>query len=102
VRAQRAAQAAEAAQAAQRAQAATAEDRIPPALRGKGIAGPQQGQQPLTYSGPAEGGGVESRSNGQNAGDDSGGGGAAGSGTRRERRAAARDAQKKGKKGPRR
>jgi preprotein translocase subunit SecA len=101
VRAQRAAQAAEAAQAAQRAQAPATEDRIPPALRGKGLGAPQQGQQPLTYSGPTEDGGVESRSNGQNGA----GGGAAGgsaSGSRRERRAAARDAQKKGKKGPRR
>jgi preprotein translocase subunit SecA len=101
-RAQRAAQAAEAAQAAQRAQAAAAEDRIPPALR-KGLGGPpqQQGPQRLTYSGPAEDGGVESRGNGQRGG---GGGGAAagGAGSRRERRAAERDAQKKGKKGPRR
>jgi preprotein translocase subunit SecA len=99
-RAQRAAQAAEAAQAAQRAQAAATEDRIPPALR-KGLGGPpQQGPQRLTYSGPAEDGGVESRGNGQRGG----GGGAAGGagGSRRERRAAERDAQKKGKKGPRR
>ncbi|HYQ65491.1 preprotein translocase subunit SecA [Actinophytocola sp.] len=100
-RAQRAAQAAEAAQAAQRAQAAAAEDRIPPALR-KGLGGPpqQQGPQRLTYSGPAEDGGVESRGNGQRGG--GGGAAAGGAGSRRERRAAERDAQKKGKKGPRR
>jgi preprotein translocase subunit SecA len=97
--AQRAARAAQAAAAAQSAQQ-VAEDRIPPALRGKGIGGPPQGQQRFTYSGPAEDGGVESR------GAAKGGGGAAGdgagSGSRRDRRAAARDAQKKGKKGPRR
>jgi preprotein translocase subunit SecA len=96
VRAQRAAQAA---QQTQRPQAAApTEDRIPPALRGKGLGAPPQSQQRLTYSGPAEDGGVESRSNGQGG---AGGGGSAG-GTRRERRAAAREAQKKGKKGPRR
>ncbi|MFL6122655.1 preprotein translocase subunit SecA [Actinophytocola sp.] len=105
VRAQRAAQAAQAAQEAQRAQAAAMEEKIPPALRGKGLGAPPQGQQRLTYSGPAEGGGVESRSNnnGQNGQNGSGADGAGGAGgTRRERRAAARDAQKKGKKGPRR
>jgi preprotein translocase subunit SecA len=100
VRAQRAAQAAEAAQAQQAAQRAQAEERIPPALRGKGLTSPPQSQQKLTYSGPAEGGGVESRGNknGQNGDGD----GAGGAGSRRDRRAAARDAQKKGKKGPRR
>jgi preprotein translocase subunit SecA len=98
VRAQRAAQAAEAAQAAQRAEAAAAEEKIPPALRGKGLGGPPQGQQRLTYSGPTEDGGVESKSN--NSGQNGAAGGAGG--TRRDRRAAERAAQKKGKKGPRR
>jgi preprotein translocase subunit SecA len=102
VRAQRAAAAAQAAQAAQRAQAAAAEEKIPPALRGKGLGAPPQAQQRLTYSGPAEGGGVESRGNSGNNGNSANGDGAGGSGSRRERRAAARDAQKKGKKGPRR
>jgi len=98
-RAQRAAQAAQAAQAQQLAQAQAAQEKIPPALRGRGLGAPPQGeQQRLTYSGPAEDGGVESRgsSNGSN------GAGAGGSGTRRERRAAERAAQKKGKEGPRR
>jgi preprotein translocase subunit SecA len=100
-RAQRAAQAAQAAEAAQRAQA-PAQDQIPPALRGRGLGAPpaQQGPQRLTYSGPAEDGGVESRSNASSGNGAAGGAGA--SGSRRERRAAARDAQKKGKKGPRR
>ncbi|HEX6360115.1 preprotein translocase subunit SecA [Actinophytocola sp.] len=100
-RAQRAAQAAQAAEAAQRAQAPS-EDRIPPALRGKGLGAGSQPQQRLTYSGPAEGGGVEQKSNEQAGGDGAGGAGGGASGSRRERRAAARDAQKKGKKGPRR
>jgi preprotein translocase subunit SecA len=101
VRAQRAVAAAQAAQQAQAAQAAAAEEKIPPALRGKGLGAPPGGPQKLTYSGPAEGGGVESRSNNaKNARD--GGGAADNSGTRRERRAAERAAQKKGKKGPRR
>ncbi|HKN55565.1 MAG TPA: preprotein translocase subunit SecA [Amycolatopsis sp.] len=68
---------------------------VPAALRGKGLGGggPQSG---LTMSGPAEGGGVESHSDGaQQAG-------GAGGSSRRDRRAAQRDAQKKGKKGPRR
>jgi preprotein translocase subunit SecA len=97
VRAQRAAAAAQAAQAAQAAAAAAAEEKIPPALRGKGLGAPSAPQQKLTYSGPAEGGGVESRNNSAGNGHD-----ADGSGTRRERRAAERAAQKKGKKGPRR
>jgi len=95
-RAQRAAEAAEAAQAAQRAQAAAAEEKIPPAFRGKGLGAPPETGQRLTYSGPAEGGGVESRGTSDNNQNGAGGG------TRRDRRAAARDAQKKGKKGPRR
>jgi len=100
VRAQRAVQAAQAAQAAAAAQVASAEEKIPPALRGKGLGAPPAAQQKLTYSGPSEGGGVESRSNSNNGSDEDAAGG--GSGTRRERRAAERAAQKKGKKGPRR
>ncbi len=75
-------------------QPAPPQDQIPPALRGNR---PQTEQQ-FTYSGPAEGGGVQSRGgqngNGQKPGTSGG--------SRRERRAAARDAQRKGKKGPRR
>jgi len=97
-RAQRAAQAAEAAQAAQRAQAAAAEEKIPPAFRGKGLGAPPETGQRLTYSGPAEGGGVESKGNNSNNKQN----GAGGNNSRRDRRAAERDAQKKGKKGPRR
>jgi preprotein translocase subunit SecA len=70
------------------------ESQVPPALRGKGLGGP--GQQRLSYSGPAEDGGVESRSDGTA---DEGG---SQSGSRRERRAAARANAKKGRKGPRR
>jgi preprotein translocase subunit SecA len=70
------------------------ESNVPPALRGKGLTAP--GEQRLSYSGPAEGGGVESHQEG----DDEEGGGA--SGTRRERRAQARANAKKGRKGPRR
>ncbi len=67
---------------------------VPAALRGKGLGG--SGQRPgMTLSGPGEDGEVESHADGA---DEAGGG----SGTRRERRAAQRDAQKKGKKGPRR
>ncbi|MBB4903954.1 preprotein translocase subunit SecA [Actinophytocola algeriensis] len=103
VRAQRAVAAAQAAQQAQAERVAAAEEKIPPALRGKGLGAPPGGPQKLTYSGPAEGGGVESRSNSSNNGRDGGSAdGSGGSGTRRERRAAERAAQKKGKKGPRR
>jgi preprotein translocase subunit SecA len=70
------------------------QDQIPPALRG----GQTQSDQQYTYSGPSEGGGVQSRGSQGGNGQTPGG---AGGGTRRERRAAARDAQKKGK-GPRR
>ena len=70
------------------------QDQIPPALRG----GRPPNEQQFTYSGPSEGGGVQSRGN-QNASEN---GQQSGSGSRRERRAAARDAQRKGKKGPRR
>jgi preprotein translocase subunit SecA len=74
-------------------------DQIPPALRGNR---PQE--QQFTYSGPAEGGGVQSRGGAQQPGNGQkpGGGGAAGGGTRRQRREAARNAQRKGKKGTRR
>ncbi|MEU7478971.1 preprotein translocase subunit SecA [Lentzea sp. NPDC042327] len=58
---------------------------IPPALRGKGLGGP--GEQHLSYSGPAEDGGVEQHSDENN-------GGGAQSGTRKERREAARQAAK--------
>jgi preprotein translocase subunit SecA len=73
------------------------QSQIPPALRG-GAQPPNE--QQFTYSGPAEGGGVQSRGNqnNQNGNAKKPGGG----GTRRERRAAERDAQRKGKKGPRR
>ncbi|MPZ79089.1 MAG: preprotein translocase subunit SecA [Actinophytocola sp.] len=74
------------------------QDQIPPALRGG--RGSQQSEQQFTYSGPSEGGGVESRGGQNGNGQKPGGQGSGGS--RRERRAAARDAQKKGKKGPRR
>src|SRR4051812_26721324 len=68
---------------------------VPAALRGKGLGG---GGQPsgVTLSGPGEDGEVESHADG---GAQAAGGG--GGGTRRDRRAAQRDAQKKGKKGPR-
>ena len=63
---------------------------IPPALRGKGLGGP--GQQNLSYSGPAEDGGVEEHGES--------GGGAQGQqgGTRKERREAARQAAKNQRK----
>ncbi|MGH3759699.1 preprotein translocase subunit SecA [Actinophytocola sp.] len=79
---------------AQQQQPPPPQEQIPPALRGNR---PQTEQQ-YTYSGPAEGGGVQSR------GDQSGGNGQKPNtgGSRRERRAAARDAQRRGKKGPRR
>ncbi|MGC7097187.1 preprotein translocase subunit SecA [Amycolatopsis lurida] len=70
-------------------------DPVPAALRGKGLDG-GGAQRGLTYSGPAEDGGVESHGDTSADGDDTPGG------TRRERRAAARAQAKKGKKGPRR
>ncbi|MGW5052904.1 preprotein translocase subunit SecA [Actinokineospora sp. NPDC004072] len=83
------AQAAAEAAAAQRAAALGTADQVPAALRNLGA--PQAPQQ-LSYSGPAEGGGVTtSRSDGNGAG-------AAAAGTRRERRQAARDQAKKGGK----
>jgi preprotein translocase subunit SecA len=66
---------------------------VPPALRGKGLG--QHEQQRLSYSGPNEEGGVNSR---QDAADTNGEGG----GTRRERRAAARSQSKQDRKRPRR
>ncbi|EWC61974.1 Protein export cytoplasm protein SecA ATPase RNA helicase [Actinokineospora spheciospongiae] len=91
----RQARAAEAQQRAQAEQAAagTATEKLPPALRGKGLDGPAT--QQLNYSGPTESGGVESRK--ENTDDEAGG-----SGSRRERRQAARDQAKKGRRGPRR
>jgi preprotein translocase subunit SecA len=92
----RAARAAQQAQAAHQAQAEAAaraaeEAKVPPALRGKGLAA--QAPQQLTYSGPAEGGGVASH------GDGSGNGRRQQGGTRRERRAAERASSKQGRKG---
>ena len=68
---------------------------VPSALRGKGLGG--GAQQGLTFSGPSETGGVESR-NGDDDDSAAGGDGA----TRRERRAQARAQAKKKKKGARR
>ncbi|WP_039791755.1 hypothetical protein, partial [Amycolatopsis sp. ATCC 39116] len=65
---------------------------VPSALRGKGL-GNENPQQGLTFSGPAEQGGVQSRGTATASSD---GQGAAG--TRRERRAAARTQAKKTKK----
>ncbi|MGI5504767.1 preprotein translocase subunit SecA [Lentzea sp. CA-135723] len=62
---------------------------IPPALRGKGLGGP--GQQNLSYSGPAEDGGVEEHGESGNAPSQQGG-------TRKERREAARQAAKNQRK----
>ncbi|MEV6640191.1 preprotein translocase subunit SecA [Amycolatopsis sp. NPDC051371] len=69
---------------------------VPAALRGKGLGGGGQ-QSGVTLSGPGEDGEVESHADGEAQAAGGGGGG-----TRRDRRAAQRDAQKKGKKGPRR
>jgi len=97
-RAARAARAAEAAQAMQRAEAAE-QNKIPPALRGRSL--DDAPTQQYTYSGPDEGGGVQSRGAGGSRGSGNGQakGGQQGSGSRRERRAAERDAAKKGRKG---
>ncbi|HEY0453597.1 MAG TPA: preprotein translocase subunit SecA, partial [Actinophytocola sp.] len=94
--AQAAARAAQAVQVQQPTPPPPAQDQIPPALRG---GRPAEGDQQFTYSGPSEGGGVQSRG-GQNGNGQKPG--AQGGSSRRERRAAARDAQKKGKTGPRR
>jgi preprotein translocase subunit SecA len=92
-RAARAARRAEAlAQAQAVEQAKAADKQVPPALRGTGLNGP--GQRQLTFSGPAEGGGVTSRGGGS---DD--GSGQRQAGTRRERRAAERAQSKQGRKG---
>ncbi|GAB3452761.1 preprotein translocase subunit SecA [Actinophytocola sediminis] len=89
--------AARAAEAAAAQQAARPEDKIPPALRG----GARPADQQYTYSGPSEGGGVQSRG-GQSGNGQKPGAGNNSSGSRRERRAAERDAAKKDKKRPRR
>ncbi|MDQ0379304.1 preprotein translocase subunit SecA [Amycolatopsis thermophila] len=73
-------------------QAEPARPAVPSALRGKGL-GNENPQQGLTFSGPAEQGGVQSRGTTTT----SDGDGSA-SGTRRERRAAARTQAKKTKK----
>jgi preprotein translocase subunit SecA len=97
-RAARAARAAAEAQAAQEAEAARAaaaraeQEKIPLALRGRGLDGPTQ--QGFTYSGPAEGGGVTSHG-------DTDDNGASRGGTRRERRAAERTASKQPHRTPR-
>ncbi|GAA1215385.1 preprotein translocase subunit SecA [Prauserella alba] len=68
-----------------------AEPAAPAALQGKGLDG--AAPQALTYSGPAEDGGVEARGTGADKPKNS-----AASGSRRERRAAAREEAKKNKK----
>ncbi|HEX3778314.1 MAG TPA: preprotein translocase subunit SecA [Pseudonocardiaceae bacterium] len=73
------------------------ETEVPPALRGKGLG--EAGQQRLSYSGPAETGGVQ-KQNG-NADDDEDAVGVGG-GTRRERREQARAKAKTDRKRPRR
>jgi preprotein translocase subunit SecA len=70
------------------------ETQVPAALRGKGL-GAAGGQQRLSYSGPAESGGVQK----QNEDSDADGAGGA---TRRERREQARAKAKSGRKGSRR
>ncbi|WP_040920089.1 preprotein translocase subunit SecA [Saccharomonospora glauca] len=66
---------------------------VPAALQGKGLGG--QTPQGLTFSGPSEGGGVQSRGDGST---NRAKGGPAAGGTRRERRAAAREQAKKNKR----
>jgi len=91
------------------------EEATDPGHEGEGAAGPRlgelvegvfderfvaaAGEDVGGAAGHAEGGGVESRGSGNSNGN---GNGQGGGGSRRDRRAAARDAQKKGKKGPRR
>jgi preprotein translocase subunit SecA len=77
-------------------QPAPVDGHVPPALRGKGLGGPANGQQRLTYSGPAEDGGVQ-QSKGTRDHSDSDGS----SGTRRERREQARARAKADRKRPR-
>ncbi len=67
---------------------------VPPALRGKGLGGPGTQQQRLTYSGPAEGGGVQSQGQQDAAEGDAG--------TRRARREQARAKAKATRKRPNR
>ena len=66
---------------------------VPAALQGKGLGG--QTPQGLTFSGPSEGGGVQSRGDGST---NRAKGGPVAGGTRRERRAAAREQAKKNKR----
>jgi len=94
-RAARAAEEARQVEEARAAARAAAENQIPPALRRAGLGAPAQ--QQLTYSGPAEGGGVASHSEGSG-----NGAGRQGGGTRRERRAAERANSKQPRKKPRR
>src|SRR5699024_4942505 len=75
-------------------QASGDEQSTPPALQGKGLNN-SGGQAPMTYSGPAEGGGVESQ--GAAAEQSSNGSGTRAT-TRRERRAAEREQAKKNKR----
>ncbi|GAB2992793.1 preprotein translocase subunit SecA [Amycolatopsis acidiphila] len=75
---------------------------VPTALRGRGLGGDGNGQGGLTFSGPAEQGGVQrSGATAKPAAGGAAGGGAGAAGSRRERRAAARADSKKGKKGGR-
>ena len=80
----------------------------PPKVPGKAVPAALQGQklegqipQGLTFSGPSEGGGVQSRGDGTS-GNSARKQGAAAGGTRRERRAAAREQAKKNKRNARR
>jgi preprotein translocase subunit SecA len=70
-------------------QLAAGRDKVPPALRGKGLG--EAAERALTFSGPAEDGSVDTRRDEEEAE-------ALQAGTRRERRAAARAQSKKGKK----
>ncbi|HWC83510.1 MAG TPA: preprotein translocase subunit SecA, partial [Pseudonocardiaceae bacterium] len=76
-------------------QPAAVDGNVPPALRGKGLGSQATGQQPLTYSGPAEDGNVQSSRTAKS--EDAAGG----NNTRRERREQARQAAKASKR-PRR
>ena len=70
-------------------QPAAVGDNVPPALRAKGLGGPES--QRLTYSGPSEGGGVQSRGQRDAAESQDGA-------TRRERREQARQKAKADRK----
>ncbi|MER7116455.1 preprotein translocase subunit SecA [Saccharomonospora azurea] len=76
-------------------QPTVAPEPVPSALQGKGLGG--QTPQGLTFSGPSEGGGVQSRGDGTTT--NKAKSGAAAGATRRERRAAAREQAKKNKRG---